>query len=57
MKHRKNELDVDFIGGQEPLTAEEKKALNDYFRTQKAKAGKVHHVLKKRSAKRKKSLA
>lgn len=31
MKSRKNELDVDFIGGQEPLTASEQKALSEYF--------------------------
>jgi hypothetical protein len=31
MKSRKNILDVDFIGGQEPLTASEQKALSEYF--------------------------
>ena len=34
MKTQKNkkELDVDFIGGQEPLTKEEEKKLSEHFR-------------------------
>ena len=35
MKAKKIELDVDFIGGQEPLTAEEEKALSDFFKRRK----------------------
>lgn len=35
MKAKKTELDVDFIGGQEPLTAEEEKALNEFFKKRK----------------------
>ncbi len=35
MKAKKTELDVDFIGGQEPLTAEEEKALSDFFKSSK----------------------
>lgn len=35
MKAKKIELDVDFIGGQEPLTAEEGKALSDFFKKRK----------------------
>jgi|694.fasta_scaffold151577_2 hypothetical protein len=31
MKSRKNELEVDFNGGQKPLTASEQKALSAYF--------------------------
>jgi hypothetical protein len=31
MKQTKKELEVDFIGGQEPLTAAEEKLLNEYF--------------------------
>ena len=34
MKKRK-ELDVDFIGGQEPLTKEEERALSEFFRQKK----------------------
>ncbi len=35
MKKRKTALDVDFIGGQEPLTIAEEKALSEYFKKQK----------------------
>lgn len=35
MKTRKNELDVDFIGSQEPLTSSEEKALSDFFSKKK----------------------
>lgn len=35
MKAKKTELDVDYIGGQEPLTAEEEKALSDFFKKRK----------------------
>lgn len=35
MKTRKTELDVDFIGGQEPLTIAEEKALSEYFKKRK----------------------
>lgn len=31
-KKNKKELDVDFIGGQEPLTKEEEKKLSEYFK-------------------------
>ncbi len=31
-KQNKKELDVDFIGGQEPLTKEEEKKLSEYFK-------------------------
>lgn len=35
MKNKEIELDVDFIGGQEALTAAEEKALNDFFKQRK----------------------
>lgn len=35
MTHKKIELDVDFIGGQEGLTKEEEKALSDFFKKRK----------------------
>lgn len=35
MKHKKEELDVDFIGGEGALTAEEEKALSAYFQQKK----------------------
>ena len=48
MRNKKNELDVDTIGDPDkPLTEEEKKALNDYFNSKKAKATKLHSVQKK----------
>ena len=34
MKHKKIELDVDFIGGAKPLTIKEEKELSDYFKKQ-----------------------
>ena len=37
MKKKEIELDVDFIGGQEALTAVEEKALNDFFKHQNNK--------------------
>lgn len=36
MKKNK-ELDVDFLGGQGPLTKEEEQALNDFFKIEKTK--------------------
>ena len=33
---KRPELDVDFIGGQDPLTIEEEKALSDFFRQRKS---------------------
>lgn len=38
MKKKIEDIDIDFIGGQGPLTIEEEKALNDFFRKQKNKA-------------------
>ena len=35
MRTRKKELDVDFIGNQEPLTSSEEKALSDFFKKKK----------------------
>lgn len=35
MKTRKKELDVDFIGSQEPLTSSEEKALSKFFKKKK----------------------
>ena len=37
MKKNKNELDVDFIGGQKSLTKDEEKAISNFIRSQKAK--------------------
>ena len=35
MKSKKIELEVDFIGGEGPLTAAEEKALSDFFKQRK----------------------
>jgi hypothetical protein len=35
MKKREKELDVDFIGCQEPLTISEEKALSEFFKRKK----------------------
>ncbi len=37
MKSKKKELDVDFIGGSEPLTREEEKRISDIIRSHKTK--------------------
>ncbi len=37
MRTRKNELDVDFIGGTGPLTKEEEKRISDFIVRHKAK--------------------
>jgi hypothetical protein len=54
MKRKKIELDVDFIGGQDPLTHDEEKALSDFFNKRKAKSAKY---LIEHKAKRSKLLA
>lgn len=35
MRTRSKELDVDFIGSQEPLTSSEEKALSEFFKKKK----------------------
>ncbi len=40
---KKKELDVDFIGGQGPLTKEEEKLLSEYIQKQKNKKNKSAH--------------
>lgn len=51
-KQNKNELDVDIIGGLEPLTKEEEKAISDFIRADKEKR-KLKEIRKKRAAKQK----
>jgi hypothetical protein len=38
MRTSKIELDIDFIGGQGPLTTEEEKTLSDFFKKRKSEA-------------------
>ena len=35
MKHKLKELDVDFIGGENPMTKEEEKAISESIKAQK----------------------
>lgn len=35
MKHRSKELDVDFIGGENPMTNDEEKAISEFIKAQK----------------------
>ena len=37
MKTKKEELDVDFIGGTDPLTKEEEKRISDFIQQRKVK--------------------
>jgi hypothetical protein len=39
MKNTRKELETDFIGGQEPLTAQEEKSLSEYFKKKKNAKG------------------
>jgi hypothetical protein len=57
MNPKKIELDVDFIGGQEPLTPVEEKALGDYFKQRKSKAEKSMGDKDQKSIKRPKAKA
>jgi len=50
MKAKNKELNVDFIGGQEPLTKEEENALSDFFK--KKKEQNARKGLKKKTSKR-----
>jgi hypothetical protein len=55
MKTKKLELDVDFIGGQDPLTIAEEKTLSDFFRQRKLTSKKSLDNQKIRITKRSKS--
>lgn len=51
MKQTKNELNVDFIGGQGPLTKNEAEAISEYIKAQKVKREKKQINRTKRSSK------
>ena len=61
MKNKSKELDVDFIGGQGPLTKQEEEAISNYIRAYKAKNSAKKAAVKqpnrKRGIKRKKAMA
>jgi hypothetical protein len=44
MKQNKNELDVDFIGGQGPLTKEEAEAISKFIKASKKKNYKLDNI-------------
>jgi hypothetical protein len=58
MKHRKIELDVDFIGGEGPLKKEDADAISEYIRNYKAKNSPINAKGKRvrKSSGRKKKL-
>lgn len=51
MKHTKSELNVDFIGGQGPLSKSEAEAISEYIKAQKVKREKKQINRTKRSSK------
>ena len=52
MKARKNELNVDFIGGAGPLTKEEEKRISDVIKKLKAKKGGIRKSSRKLTTKK-----
>ncbi|MBI5856047.1 MAG: hypothetical protein HZB42_00210 [Sphingobacteriales bacterium] len=55
-KNKSKELDVDFIGGQGPLTKEEEKQISEYIRRQKLLRAKRQHSRKLGTGSAKKGL-
>jgi hypothetical protein len=49
MKQKKVQLDVDFIGGEKPLTNKEDKQLSDYFKSLKNKSKNNKGILIKKN--------
>jgi hypothetical protein len=56
MKSKSKELDVDFIGGQGPLTKAEEKAISEYIKNQKSLKAKKQ-IRAAKTTKRKKVFA
>jgi len=56
MKNKLTELDVDFIGGQEPLTKSEEQAISEFIKAQKLLKAK-RQIHKTKTSQRKKTLA
>ena len=44
MKNKLTELDVDFIGGQGPLTKQEEQAISEFIKAQKLRRTKKHRT-------------
>jgi hypothetical protein len=53
MKAKKKELDVDFIGSQEPLSKEEEKSISDFFLSKKKERTQKTPMVSKRISKKK----
>ncbi|MCK9640546.1 MAG: hypothetical protein M0R39_11620 [Prolixibacteraceae bacterium] len=53
MKRKPAELDVDFIGGQDPMTKEEEHAISEYIKAHKLLGAKKPTKVKKASQPRK----
>ena len=56
MKRKSAELDVDFIGGQSPMTKEEEKAISEFIKDQKLLRAKKE-IRSKKPTRRRKSIA
>ena len=56
MKHKLKELDVDFIGGEIPMTKEEEKAISEFIKAQKLLRAKKQ-IRTNRTSLRNKSIA
>lgn len=55
MKSKSKELDVDFIGGQGPLTKEEERKISEYLKSQKLLRSNTHRRTTKGFSKRNKA--
>jgi hypothetical protein len=56
MKRKSTELDVDFIGGQDPMTKEEEKAISEFIKGQKLLRAKKQ-IRTNKTSRRSKSIA
>lgn len=56
MKYKSKELDVDFIGGENPMTKEEEKAISEFIKAQKLLRAKKQ-IRSNKTSRRNKSIA
>ena len=47
MKNKSAELDVDFIGGERPLTKEDEVSISNFIQSQKVKRARKHPAIKR----------
>ena len=57
MKNKSAELEVDFIGGERPLTKEDENAISDFIRTQKAQQSQQHSTIKRTISTKRRSVS